>query len=239
MSAAATIRVLRKVQMADGRKLTLPEYVGELAAVLLEMCASGLIPEETAPEARILLPRVVALAEDAAAGRLAECARHLDWAAKLMVLLDVAAGECGRLESPAVRLADHDFGSTDPARGAFWRLWEADRIDPLVTREDVARCLTDGPASSRGWARGRLIQKFSEQVSEVDWDAVELRMSQDLWGRRLKVALPRPNSHGRATFGPILERAHDVAELAELLEDDETASETDPVITIEEQIQTL
>jgi len=231
-------RFTAQAQMTDGRTLALPAYVGELAGVLLEMCDSGLIPEEKAPGARELLPRIVHLAEHAAAGRVVECARHLDWAAKLLVLLDVARGEGGGLESAAVRLADHDFGSTDPERGAFWRLWEAGRVDPLVTREEVARCLTDGPETGRGWARGRLIQRFARDISAIDWDEVELRLSDDLWGRRLKVAMPRPDGHCRETFGPILERARDVAELAELLDGAVGASQTDPVVEVREHVRT-
>ena len=112
------------------------------------------------------------------------------------------------------------------------------RVDPLVSRADVARCLQDGPTGCRGWARGRLIQKFPEHLSEVDWDGVELRTSGDLWGRRLGVSMPHPSSRARESFEPLLERSHDVAELAELLQDDDGVAESDPILTIEQQIQT-
>jgi len=226
-----------EVPLVSGAKRSLPAYVHELSTRLLEMVECGLITEEAAPGARELLPRIVSLAEAAECGRITDCARHLDWAAKLLVLLDVAGEHGGGLGTAAVRLADHDFGNTDPERGAFWRLWRAGRVDPLVTRAELDAHLVDGPPESRGWARGRLLQSFPREVSDVDWDHVELRLSEAQWGRRLKVEMPRPDGTNHASFGPLLDGAGDVAELAERLDESgEHARRTDPVVDIERQL---
>ncbi len=229
-----TGRIAAKAAMVDGRKLTLPAYVGELAASLLKMCQRGLITDETAPDAGELLSKIVELTRYAEEGSVSRCARHLDWAAKLMCLLG-AGHEWG---SAAARLADHDFANSDPERGTLWRLWDEGLVDPLVTMDDARACLVDGPAETRAWARGQIIRKFAEQISNVNWDHVELHRNRDRWWPRLRVEMPLLDSLNRETFGPIIRRAQDVAQLGELLREDAAgaAQDSDPVMSVAHQI---
>jgi hypothetical protein len=161
----------------------------------------------------------------------------LDWAAKLLYLLDLCQ-EGAELGDATTRLADHDFCNTDRGRGPFWQLWDAGLIDPLVSRADVEACLVDGPADCRGWVRGRLIQRFAPQITNVNWSYVELRRDDWRWGPRLRVEMPRPDWPNRAVFEPILERATSVEELAELLRTigDGAARQSDPLLDISGQL---
>ncbi|NQT40450.1 MAG: hypothetical protein HQ581_23350 [Planctomycetes bacterium] len=54
-------RLAETATLADGRRLTLPQYMRELCTVLLEMVSSGLIGEDIVPEAGELLPLVIEL----------------------------------------------------------------------------------------------------------------------------------------------------------------------------------
>jgi hypothetical protein len=223
----ATGRMHGKAAMVDGRKLGLAE-------TLLAMCRRGLIGSATAPGAAEMLSKIVELSRYLQQGSIDRCARHLDWAAKLMCLL--SGGQTWG--SAAARLADHDFANTDPERGMLWRLWNENLVDPLVTEDDVQRCLVEAPTETRAWARGQIIRKFAGQISSVDWDHVELYRSRDRWWPRLRVEMPRLDSLDRQTFGPIIERARDVAQLGELLEQNTrgAAQESDPVMDVADQL---
>jgi hypothetical protein len=229
-----TGRMTAEAAMVDGRKLTLPAYVGELAATLLKTCEGGLITRHTAPDAENLLSHIIELTRYAEEGSVSRCARHLDWAAKLMCLLS-AGHEWG---SPSARLADHDFANTDPERGVLWRLWEQGLVDPLTTIDEARACLTDGPVQTRAWARGQIIQKFADQISDVNWDHVELYRNRDRWWPRLRVDMPRLDSLNRETFGPIIGRAQDVSQLAVLLQQKVAgaAHDSDPVMNVSRQL---
>ncbi|NUQ66058.1 MAG: proteasome accessory factor PafA2 family protein [Pirellulales bacterium] len=207
-----------RAMLTDGRWLTLPEYMGEITAELLRMCESGLIPPRIAPGAADLLPRIADLARYAAEGSLARCARHLTWASKLLLLTELCRRESLDFGDPAVRLADHDYLGTDPRRGAFWKLWDAGVIDPLVQRESVLPCLSDGPPESRDWARGRLVRRFRDDITDVDWSYVQFRRTRDLWGQRFRIDLPHLESLNRAAFETIIDDAEDVGHLEELLD---------------------
>lgn len=223
-----------KAVTVDGRKLTLPEYVAELAGTLLKMYEDGLITHETAPDAGDMLSRIVELSRHAAEGSISRCSRHLDWAAKLMCLL----GAGHPWGSPDARLADHDFANTDPERGMLWRLWAEGLVDPLVTMDEARACLTEAPVETRAWARGQLIRNFSEQISDVNWDHVELYRNRDRWGSRLRVDMPLLSGLNRETFGPIIRRARDVRQLEALLREDAAgaARDSDPVMNVARQI---
>jgi len=218
-------------QLVDGRTLTLPQYVLELTQVLQRMVESGLIPDDVAPGAREHLALIAELARYAAEGSIARCAPHLDWAAKLLYLLDLCERDSVELGHPAVRLADHDFGNTNPLRGPFWALWREGHVDPLVRPEDVEAALVDGPVDGRGWVRGRLIQAFHQSITRVDWSLMELKRQVDPWARRLTVEMSAPDSPDRAQFARFLERARSVDELARLLDQGDApwGATTDPI----------
>ena len=229
-----TGRMATKATMVDGRKLTLPAYVAELTATLLEMCQSGLITEEVAPDAAELLPKIMELTRYAEEGSINRCAKHLDWAAKLMCLLS-GGHEWG---SASARLVDHDFANTDPERGTLWRLWNEGLIDPLVSMDDARACLAEGPAETRAWARGQIIRKFAESISSVNWDHVELYRNTDRWWPRLRVEMPHLDSLNRQSFEPIIQRARDVTQLEELLQQNiqGTAQQSDPMGDVAHQL---
>ena len=199
--------------LVDGRQLTLPEYMRELTTALLHMCEVGLIEEDVAPESKQLLPRIIELAHHAEEGSLQRCAQHLDWAAKLLYLLNLQSG----LGSAESRLADHDFANTNPDKGMFWRLWEQGLIDPLVDMSDARSCMREAPTESRDWGRGRLIEQFAPHVFAVDWSRVDLHVSSSPFSERLRVDLPDLYSLNQSQFERIVGSIRDVEQLRDML----------------------
>ena len=217
---ATTGRLMGVARLADTERISLPVYMRRLVSLLIGLVDNGSIPEEIAPCASELLPRVLDLTHFLEEGSLERYAPHLDWAAKLLVLLDLCQRDGMKLGDMPIRVADHDYASSDPSRGHFWRLWEAGRVDPLVSRADVEACLVDGPEDGRGWARGRLIREYGDQITDVDWDHVEFRRDASFWGPRIRIEMPRPGSLSRDVFQPVLSEASDAEEIPGLLPPD-------------------
>lgn len=223
--------------LVGGKAVTLPEYIRMVTERLLEMCESGLITDAVAPDARELLPIIIDMTRHAENGELEQLARHSDWAAKFLCLMDLCEEPGTVFGDASTRLADHDFASTRED-SMLWRLWEKDLVDPLVDMSRVEECLLDGPSESRAWGRGRLIQKFHDDITAVDWSYVELRRGTSTWGPRLRVEMPRLDSLNRASFANCIERARDVEDLKRLLDQGETelAVDADPVMDIRSQL---
>lgn len=206
-------RLPAEATLIDGRRLTLPAYMRELTTKLLQMCEGDLLTDEVAPDAREMLPRIIELTEHLERGSIDRAARHLDWAAKFLLLK--AGGK--PLESPSARLVDHDFTNTDPNRGALWRMWERGVVDPLVTLADADACLSTAPADSRAWGRGEMIRRFRAHVTDVDWGSVELKTKPDRWSQRLKIEMPRLDEFTRDDLGPVLDQVDSMHQLSESL----------------------
>ena len=210
--------------LIDGRELTLPQYIRELTVKLLQMVESGLITADVAPQAGELLPQIIQLADDVAAGAVDRSSRHLDWAAKLLCIL--GSGE--PLDEASTRLLDHDYSNTCSRRGSYWRMWADGLVDPLIDMDDCIAALKAPPEDSRAWARGNLIDRYAEQISDVNWDHVELRRGSGYWGQRLRIELPALNSLNRQVFEPTLNQANDLDGLEDLL-DDQQSGTADPM----------
>ncbi len=220
------------------RERSLPRYMQELAGMLLRMCESGLISDAIAPDARELLPRIIALAHYAEEGSISRCAPHLDWAAKLTCLQHVCEGQGATFGDPATRLIDHDFSNTDPERGTLWRLWREGLVDPLITLQDAERCIHEGPAESRDWGRGRIIDRFFDAVSDVDWSFIELRRDSENWRPRYCIDLPYLESLNKAKFERAIEEATSVDDMERIIERDRLtpSHENDPIDNISSQL---
>ncbi len=138
-----TGRLTATAQLVDGRHVTLPQYIRELAGMLLGMVENRLISESIVPGAAELLSIIIELTDRCEAGDLLSCSKHLDWAAKLLVLVQLCRAPGTRLGDADTRLADQDYGNTDPNRGWFWRLWQDGAIDPLVPFSGAEALLDD------------------------------------------------------------------------------------------------
>jgi hypothetical protein len=181
-----------------------------------------------------MLPRIIELTRYAEEASIDRCAKHIDWAAKLLYLV---SGD-GSFDDAATRLADHDFANTNRQRGAFWRLWEQGLIDPLIDIDDALACLKGPPVETRAWGRGQLIAQFGEDISDVNWDCVQLRRGGGYWGRRLRIEMPRLDSRNEEKFGPILSQAGNLDELEDLIDEDNQHGSADPVEDITEHLAT-
>jgi hypothetical protein len=223
--------------LVDGRKLTLPQYMTELVQTLLEMCDSGLITPQVAPQAKQWLPQIADLARYAAEGSLVRCSRHLTWAAKLLWLTRICSEDGQVLGDAVTRLADHDFTNTDPQRGSMWRLWEEGLVDPFVSLADAEACFHAGPSESRDWGRGRIIDRFRSSIRDMDWSFVDLDRGGDSWSPRLRIELPHLDSLNQR-WAERIEMAADPEDLARLLEQHGygRAGSSDPIENITRQL---
>jgi hypothetical protein len=224
--------------LADGTRMTLPQYLRAVCTVLLEMAESGLIGEDVVPEATELLPIIIELTHQLDAGALAQCSKHLDWCAKVLFLLNLCVDGGASFGDATTRLASFDYTNTNPRRGWFWSLWEAGQVDPLVSREDVEQALAEPPPESRAWGRAGIIRRFHRSVAAVSWDHVTLVRDDaaSRWTPRLKIALPELDSLCREEFEPILSQARNVDHLERLLRQQELARESEPAMEINSQL---
>lgn len=99
-------------------------------------------------------------------------ADRLDWTAKLALLERYRKG--GAWDQPVLSLIDLQYSDIDPAKSLYAALVRKGAMKTLVAPEDIAAAVDTPPASTRAWARGRMIQRFPQEIAAASWDHIVL-----------------------------------------------------------------
>ena len=103
-----------------------------------------------------------------------ECARELDWVAKLSLLESYRARDGLDWDHAKLHLVDLQYHDVRPERGLFHRLECAGRMETLVEESAIESAVTDPPRDTRAYFRGTCLRRFAPQVAAASWDSVIL-----------------------------------------------------------------
>lgn len=183
--------------LAGGRELTAVEHQQIFAAAARRFVEAG--QAEHVPEAQ----QILALWEDTLA-KLAcrdfgSLAPRLDWVLK-RALLERLLDRDARLDwrSSAIRAADLQFASLDPAEGLYWLVEAGGGVEPMVTERDIGRAMREPPVDTRAWSRTKLLRQLGREGTEaVNWDEIRVPASR-LGGKATVIRLDDPRRFTRA-----------------------------------------
>ncbi|MDP3889828.1 depupylase/deamidase Dop [Nocardioides sp.] len=138
-----------------------------------------------------------------------ECARELDWVAKLHLLEQYRDRDGLDWDDAKLHLIDLQYADIRPEKGLYQRLVRRGRIERLVDDETVSNAMHDPPTDTRAYFRGRCLEKYAANVAAASWDSVIL----DLPGRESLQRIPTidPMRGSRAHVGELIDRC-DTAE---------------------------
>ena len=166
----------RKVQLrlVEGRTLTALQLQWEY----LEHAKKYVEREDDTPENREVMTRwemVLTALED----EPLSLHRELDWVAKYRML--TAYKERDNLDWSDARLHAIDLQYHDVRRdkGLYYRLAAADKVERLVSEEDIQAAIMEPPHDTRAYFRGRCISRFPDAISAASWDSVILDTGHD------------------------------------------------------------
>ena len=192
--------------LASGERRTALEIQTELLAVARDACrALGSSDAETLD--------VLDRWEDVLA-RLrrstAECARDVEWVAKLRLLERMREREGLAWDHPRLAAFDLQWSDVRPERGVYQRLLAAGAVDRVADDAAVERAVVHAPLDTRAYFRGGVMEHFADAVNAASWDAVVL----DVPGAAAlqRVSMLDPHRGTAEHVGPLFAaHAHDVA----------------------------
>lgn len=193
------VRLRTTVPLSDGRAVTaldLLEAYGEAAGEAVERY--GALGGE-GPEVLELWAETL----DLLRADPATAADRLDWAAKLAILQRLRERDHLAWDDARLAVIDLQYADIDPARGLGLALERKGRLQTVVTAAEIALAVTEPPATTRAYVRGRLVRDAGDYLWQAGWDCVTLMSRQ---GRRT-LRLPDPLSHTQATHGRVLDAA--------------------------------
>ena len=140
-----------------------------------------------------------------------ECARELDWVAKLKLLEQYRHRDGLEWNDAKLHLIDLQYADIRPEKGLYQRLIASGRMERLVDDHAVEDAMHDPPEDTRAYFRGRCLEKYADQVAAASWDSVIF----DLPGRESLQRVPTidPLRGSRAHVGELIDRCETATDL--------------------------
>jgi Pup amidohydrolase len=144
-----------------------------------------------------------------------DCARELDWVAKLMLLQQYRDRDGLEWDDAKLHLIDLQYADVRPDKGLYHRLVRMGRIERLLDDAEVAAAMHHPPEDTRAYFRGRCLEQYADRIAAASWDSVIF----DLPGRESLQRVPTvdPLRGSKAHVGELLDRCKTAEALFEAL----------------------
>lgn len=139
-------------------------------------------------------------------------ADRLDWTAKYS-LIKRYVDKGVSLSDAKLKLVDLQYSDIDPAKSLYHALVRAGRMKTLVDQDVIERAAQEAPENSRAYFRGKVSEKFGDNVIASSWQTVVLKYS----AGTAKVAINNVDGFTREEVGSLIDGADDVDQLIDAL----------------------
>jgi Pup amidohydrolase len=158
-----------RLELVDGRRLTALQVQREYLEAVRAAVAHG--GTELDPQSVDVLDRWESLL-DRLATDPADCAREVEWLAKLRLLEGMRRRDRLAWDHPRLAAMDLQWSDVRPERGLYHRLVTAGAVELLVTSEQVAGAVLHPPRDTRAYFRGEAVARYGSEISAASWDSI-------------------------------------------------------------------
>jgi len=201
------------VELRDGRTMTAVQLLWayfEQADAYLQARHAGAVDADTAEVMSRWSSVLTKLERDPM-----ECAREIDWVAKLTLLQGYRDRDGLEWSDHRLRAIDIQWSDVRPEKGLFHRLLQRGRIESLVEDEAVEAAISNPPEDTRAYFRGRCLEKYPAEIAAASWDSVIF----DVPGQTAlqRVPMLEPLRGTREGVGDLIDRSPDASTLLQEL----------------------
>ncbi len=203
------------IELADGTRLSAVQLLwryAELVAAHLERTGAAQEPH-TAEVMHWWMHVLTALESDPMSA-----AREVDWVGKLAVLEAFRDRDAMAWNDPRLKAIDIQWSDVRPEKGIFNKLRAAGRFTELVAEPEVRAAVTHPPEDTRAFFRGRMLERFGDEVVAASWDSLIV----ELPGQRVlhRIPMMEPGRGTKAAVGPLIDASTDITDLVDRLRAD-------------------
>jgi len=174
----------KKVQLDNGKKFTAIELQEEYLALAHRYFASRETDEVT---------RDVMARWESVLRRLKEdpdqLGREIDWVIKKHLLLAFMNRKKQTWDNPRVGMIDLQYHDIRPEKGLYHLLVRQDKIDRIVTDEEIEAAVYNPPTDTRAYFRGMCLKRYGSSIFGVNWDSISFNL-EDQPIKRILMAEP-------------------------------------------------
>ena len=220
LTLAAPVQSMRKVsydtslalplELADGRTMTALEMQWELLDLARKYAEDRGLEAVDDEVGRDVLARWEATLSALEVDPMS-LVRQLDWVAKYQLIDAYRERHSLDWDDPKLAAMDLQYHDVRPAKSLFARL----DTEKIVSAEAVDRAITEPPADTRAYFRGRCLQRWAASIAAANWDSLVFDLGSDPLRR---VPMMEPLRGTAAHVDTLLEDCATPAELLAALE---------------------
>jgi Pup amidohydrolase len=201
-----------RMRMRDGRRLTALDlqwaYFERAAAFVADRYGAD-ADEVTADVLRRWEQVLMLLGRDPAL-----LADQLDWVAKLRLLEGYRERERLGWSAHKLQLVDLQYSDVRPEKGLYHRLVSRGAMQTLLDQELVSEAMSDPPADTRAYFRGRCLAQYASEVVAASWDSVIFDVGRE---SLVRVPMMEPERGTEAHVGELFDRCPSAKDLLEVI----------------------
>lgn len=137
-------------------------------------------------------------------------ADRLDWTAK-WALVQNYLDRGVDISDPKLKLIDIQYADIDPTKSLYHALVRKGRMRTLVSQDVIERAVTEPPADSRAYFRGRVAARFGKNVAASGWQSVLFNHD----GELRRVDMDTVDSYTASEVGELVDGADTLSQLLE------------------------
>jgi hypothetical protein len=111
-------------------------------------------------------------------------------------------------------MLDLQYHDSRPEKGLYFMLERQDRVERIVTDEEIAAAVHRPPQDTRAYFRGECLRRYPAEVFGVNWDSISFGI-EDQQVKRIMMAEPLKGT--RVHVEELLDSASNAAELVKIL----------------------
>ncbi|HEX2259161.1 MAG TPA: depupylase/deamidase Dop [Actinomycetota bacterium] len=98
--------------------------------------------------------------------------RQLDWVAKYRTLDAYRERHGLDWTSSKLAMVDLQYHDIRTAQSIYYKMVETGQMETLVSEEDIVRAVSEPPHDTRAYFRGKVLRRFSSDVTAASWDSI-------------------------------------------------------------------
>jgi proteasome accessory factor A len=139
-----------------------------------------------------------------------DLAREIDWISKKALIESFMERKELDWQDHRVQMLDLQYHDSRPEKGLYFMLERQDRVERIVTDEEITAAVHRPPEDTRAYFRGECLRRYPTEVFGVNWDSISFGV-EDQPVKRIMMAEPLKGT--RAHVEELLDHSADALEL--------------------------
>lgn len=136
--------------------------------------------------------------------------RELDWVIKFYLLNNYRQKHHCDWDDPRIAMIDLQYHDVRPDKGLYDVLQRQNRVERLISDDEIIRAITNPPPDTRAYFRGQCLKKYRANIFGVSWGAISFDIGDSSVKR---ILMPEPAKGTHQYVHELLEKSQTVEEL--------------------------